>query len=38
MITAYSVIKEIVQSVVGFFKTDSTIITCDRENITCDID
>ncbi len=26
------------KKVSSFFKTDSEIITCDREDITCDID
>jgi hypothetical protein len=38
MIRIYSVLKQVLNGVVTFFKTDSEIITCDREDITCDID
>lgn len=38
MIRIYSVLKQGVNNLVSFFKTDSETITCDREDITCDID
>ena len=38
MIRIFSVLKQGIKNLVAFFKTDSTIITCDREDITCDID
>ena len=38
MIRAFSVIKQGIGTVVTFFKSDSETITCDREDITCDID
>lgn len=38
MIRIFSVLKQGVNYVVAFFKSDSEIITSDREDITCDID
>lgn len=38
MIRIFSVVKEIVNNIVFYFKSDSEIVTCDREDITCDID
>lgn len=37
MIRIFSVLKQGVNNVVLFFKSDSETITCDREDITCDI-
>lgn len=38
MIRFFSVLKQGVKHFVIFFKTDSDRITCDRDDITCDID
>ena len=38
MIRIYSVLRQGLGIVITFFKCDSETITCDREDIKCDID
>ena len=38
MIRIFSVLKNGVNKLAAIFKSDSETITCDREDITCDID